>query len=170
VAAHDSGLLATAVLVGMLRPISGEPVTFVNARLLAGGRGLEVVEHHSAEADPYTNLVSVEMRTDRGQTRVAGTVVHSQPHIVGIDDYRIDLAPTEGYLLMTHHRDQPGMIGQVGTLLGQADVNISAMQVGRRQRRGEALMILAVDEAVDPAVLDRLRAVPNMADVRVIKL
>src|SRR5215208_424788 len=129
VAVHDSGLLATAVLVGMLAPISGDPVTFVNARLLARGRGLEVVEEHSAEAEPYTNLVSVAVRTDRGQTRVAGTVVHGEPHIVGIDDYRIDLASPEGYLLMTHHRDQPGMIGQVGMLLGEADVNISAMQV-----------------------------------------
>ena len=170
VAAHDNGLLATAVLTGMLGPISGDPVTFVNARLLARGRGLEVIEERSAEADPYTNLISVAVRTDRGEARVAGTVVHGEPHIVGIDDYRIDLAPTEGYLLMTHHRDQPGMIGQVGTLLGQADVNISAMQVGRRERRGEALMILAVDEAVRPAVLARLRAVPNMADVRLIKL
>jgi D-3-phosphoglycerate dehydrogenase / 2-oxoglutarate reductase len=170
VAAHDAGLLATAVLVGMLRPVSGEPVTFVNARLLARGRGLEVVEQHSGDAEAYTNLVSVEVLTDGGETRLAGTVVHGEPHIVGIDDYRIDLAPTEGYLLMTRHRDQPGMIGQVGTLLGKADVNISAMQVGRRERRGEALMILAVDEAVSQDVLADLRAVANMADVRVIKL
>jgi D-3-phosphoglycerate dehydrogenase len=170
VAAHDNGLLATAVLVGMLAPISGGPVTFVNARLLARGRGLEVVEEHSTQADPYTNLVSVGVRTDRGETRVAGTLVHGEPHIVGIDDYRLDLAPTEGYLLMTHHRDQPGIIGQVGTVLGQADINISAMQVGRRERRGEALMILAVDEVVGPALLARLRAVANMADVRLIKL
>jgi D-3-phosphoglycerate dehydrogenase len=154
----------------MLRPVSGEPVTFVNARLLARGRGLEVVEQHSGDAEAYTNLVSVEVLTDGGETRLAGTVVHGEPHIVGIDDYRIDLAPTEGYLLMTRHRDQPGMIGQVGTLLGKADVNISAMQVGRRERRGEALMILAVDEAVSQDVLADLRAVANMADVRVIKL
>jgi L-serine deaminase len=90
--------------------------------------------------------------------------------VVGIDDFRLDLAGPEGYLLMTHHRDQPGMIGKVGTLLGQADVNISAMQVGRRERRGEAIMVLAVDEPVEPAVLERLRSVPNMADVRLVRL
>lgn len=170
VAEHDTGLLATAVLKGMLAPVSGGPVTFVNARLLARGRGLDVIEERSSEAELYTNLISVGVRTTRGQSRVAGTVVHGEPHIVGIDDYRLDLAQTEGYLLMTHHRDQPGMIGQVGTLLGQADVNISAMQVGRRERRGEALMVLAVDEPVSPDVLARLRSVPNMADVRMIKL
>jgi D-3-phosphoglycerate dehydrogenase len=170
VAEHDNGLLATAVLKGLLGPISEDPVTFVNARLLARGRGLEVVEQRSSETDLYTNLVSVEVGTNRGQVRVAGTVVHRQPHIVGIDDFLIDLAPTEGYLLMTRHRDPPGMIGQVGTLLGRADVNISSMQVGRRERRGEALMILAVDEMVPPAVLAELRAVPNMASVRLIAL
>lgn len=170
VAAHDNGLLATAVLKGLLGPISGGPVTFVNARLLARERGLEVVEERSAEADPYTNLVAASVVTERGETRIEGTVVHGQPHIVGIDGYRLDLASPEGYLLMTHHRDQPGMIGQVGTLLGQADVNISAMQVGRRERRGEALMILAVDEPVPPDVLAQLRAIPNMADVRLIHL
>jgi D-3-phosphoglycerate dehydrogenase len=170
VAEHDKGLLASAVLKGLLAPVSGDPVTFVNAPLLARSRGLEVVEERSAEADPYTNLVAVAVRTDRGATRVAGTVVHGESRIVGIDDYRLDLAPTDGYLLMTHHRDEPGIIGQVGTLLGQADVNISAMQVGRLERRGEALMILAVDEAVTPDVLARLRAVPSMADVRLIKL
>jgi D-3-phosphoglycerate dehydrogenase len=129
-----------------------------------------VLAERSAASEPYTNLVSVVVATDRGSTRVAGTVVHGAPHIVGIDGYQLDLAPTNGYLLMTHHRDQPGMIGQVGTLLGQADVNISSMQVGRRAPRGEALMILAVDEPVGPAVLERLRAVPNMADVRLIRL
>ena len=171
VAAHDNGLLATAVLIGMLAPISGDPVSFVNARLVARGHGLEVVEEHSDEADdPYTNVVAVAVRTNRRGTRVAGTVVHGEPHIVGIDDYRLDLARPEGYLLLTHHRDQPGMIGRVGTLLGQADVNISAMQVGRLEPRGEAIMVLAVDEPVPPAVLAQLRAVQNMADVRQVKL
>jgi D-3-phosphoglycerate dehydrogenase len=170
VAALDNGLLATAVLKGLLEPVSGGTITLVNARLEASGRGLQVVEERSANADPYTSLLSVRVSTDRGDSRLAGTVVHGEPHIVGIDDYRLELAPTDGYLLMTRHRDQPGMIGQVGTILGQADVNISAMQVGRLERRGAALMILAVDEVVPAAVLTRLRAVPNMADVRLIKL
>ena len=170
VAAHDNGLLATAVLRGLLGPVSGDPVSLVNARLLARGRGLEVVEERSDDAESYTNLLSVVLRTARGETRVEGTVVHGESHIVGIDDFRLDLAPTSGYLLMTHHRDQPGMIGRVGTLLGQADVNISAMQVGRREPRGEAVMVLAVDEPVPTDVLARLRAVPNMANVRLVTL
>jgi D-3-phosphoglycerate dehydrogenase len=170
VATHDNGLLATAVLRGLLASISDDPVSLVNARLLARGRGLEVIEERSDEAESYANLLSVVLRTSSGETRVDGTAVHGEPYIVGIDDFRLNLAPTGGYLLMTHHRDQPGMIGQVGTLLGQADVNISAMQVGRREPRGEAVMVLAVDEAVPSDVLARLRGVTNMANVRLVKL
>ena len=170
VAVHDNGLLATAILRGLLAPISGGPVTFANARLLARGRGLEVVEERSEDGDLYTNLVSVCVQTASGETNVEGTVVHGAPHIVGIDSFRLDLAPTGPYLLMTHHRDQPGIIGRVGTLLGQADVNISQMQVGRSAPRGEAVMVLAVDEPVPPEVLDQLRAVSNMANVRLVRL
>ena len=170
VAAHDNGLLATAILRGLLAPISGGPVTFANARLLARGRGLEVVEERSEDGDLYTNLVSVCVQTASGETNVEGTVIHGAPHIVGIDSFRLDLAPTGPYLLMTHHRDQPGIIGRVGTLLGQADVNISQMQVGRSAPRGEAVMVLAVDEPVPPEVLEQLRAVPNMANVRLVRL
>lgn len=170
VAGHDNGLLGTAVLRGLLAPLSGGAVTYVNARLLARRRGLEVIEERGGEAEPYTSLLSVTVCTDRGKTTLNGTVVRDEPHVVGIDGYQIDLGPTAGYLLMTNHRDQPGMIGRVGTLLGEADVNISAMQVGRRAPRGEALMILAVDEPVDAELLARLRAVPNMSDVRLIRL
>lgn len=170
VAAHDNGLLATAVLRGLLAPILGGPVTFANARLLARGRGLDLVEERSEDADAYTNLLSVRVETASGVTQVEGTVIHEAARIVGIDSFRLDLASSGPYLLMTHHRDQPGMIGRVGTLLGEADINISQMQVGRSEPRGEAVMVLTLDEPVPPELLARLRAVPNMADVRLVRL
>jgi D-3-phosphoglycerate dehydrogenase len=91
-------------------------------------------------------------------------------NVVQIDDYELHLPPTPGYLLVTQHVDRPGIIGLVGTLLGQADINISSMQVGRRMPRGQALMLLSVDEPVPPAVVDRIREAASVEVIKVIKL
>lgn len=166
----DPSVFTAAALRGLLAPISSETVTFANALLLARKRGLQVVEERDADAEPYTSLLSLTIRTNQGETRVAGTIVHDEPHIVGIGPYQLDLVPSEGYLLVTTHEDRPGMIGKVGTLLGEGDVNISSMQVGRQEKRGRAIMVLSVDEPIGADLLARLRAVPNMANVHVVKL
>jgi D-3-phosphoglycerate dehydrogenase len=90
--------------------------------------------------------------------------------VVQIDEYELHLPPTPGYLLVTQHLDQPGIIGRVGTLLGEADINISSMQVGRRTPRGKALMLLAVDEPVPLEVVERIRQASNIETIKVIKL
>jgi D-3-phosphoglycerate dehydrogenase len=89
---------------------------------------------------------------------------------VGIDGYWVDLVPRGGYVLLSRHVDRPGIVGTVGTLLGEADVNISSMQVGRLHPRGEALMALTVDDPVPPALLERLRAVSDIRQIRVVRL
>ena len=101
---------------------------------------------------------------------VAGVVSHGRANVVEIDDYELHLPPTPGYLLITRHNDRPGMIGLVGTVLGEADINISSMQVGRRERRGDALMILSVDEPVPVNVIERIRQAVSIASIKVIKL
>ena len=169
-AAHDTAIVTSAAIRGLLAPISNQTVNLVNAPLIARSRGLRVEEHKTAEAEPFTSLLEVAVETEQGEMVVAGTVMHRQPHVVQIGEFSIDLVPTEGYMLMTRHRDRPGMIGKVGTLLGEADVNISSMQVGRRERRGQALMVLSVDEPIPPEVLGKLRALGNMDSIRVIKL
>ena len=169
-AEHDGALLSAAAIRGLLAPISSEPINLVNALLVARSRGLQVAEHKTADAEPYTSLLEVVVETEEGATTVAGTVMQRRPHVVQIDEFPIDLPAAPGYLLMTRHQDRPGMIGRVGTLLGEADVNISSMLVGRRQPRGQALMVLAVDEPVPAEVLARLRATENVNAVRVIAL
>lgn len=169
-AEQDTEILSAAAVRGLLAPISSHPVNLVNAALLARARGLRIAERKTAEAETYTSLMEVAVETERGETRVAGTVMHRQPRIVQIGGYSIDLSPTDGYTLMTYHRDRPGMIGKVGTLLGEVDINISSMQVGRRERRGQALMAISVDEPVLPEVVGRLRAIEGMDRVEVIRL
>jgi D-3-phosphoglycerate dehydrogenase / 2-oxoglutarate reductase len=170
IAEHEVSAITAAAVQGLLEPISETQVHLVNARLLAQQRGLDVAETRSATPEHYTSLVRVTVRTDLGSTSVAGAVSDGTGHVVQIDDYDLHLPPTPGYMLVTQHADRPGIIGLVGTVLGQADINISSMQVGRQAPRGHALMLLAVDEPVPDEVLDRIRAAANIASIKTIKL
>jgi D-3-phosphoglycerate dehydrogenase len=170
VAERNVTVLTAAAIQGLLEPISDVPVNLVNARLFAQQRGLAILETRSTTPEHYTSLVRVTVRTRDGATSVAGVISEGRANVVQIDEYELHLPPTPGYLLVTQHVDQPGIIGLVGTLLGQADINISSMQVGRRTRRGEALMLLAVDEPVPPAVVERIRQAANIETIKVIKL
>ena len=170
IADRNVNVLTAAAVQGLLEPISDLPVNLVNARLIAQQRGLEIVETRSSTPAHYTSLVRVTVLTSSGTTSVAGVISEGRANVVQIDEYELHLPPTPGYLLVTQHVDRPGMIGVVGTLLGEADINISSMQVGRRAPRGQALMLLAVDEPVPPAVVDRIRQAATIEVIKIIKL
>jgi D-3-phosphoglycerate dehydrogenase / 2-oxoglutarate reductase len=170
IAERNVGVLTAAAVQGLLEPISATPVNLVNARHLAQQRGLDIVETRSSTPEHYTSLVRVTVNTRAGATSVAGVISDGRPNVVQIDNFELHLPPTPGYLLVTQHDDRPGMIGLVGTLLGEADINISSMQVGRKTRRGNALMILSVDEPVPSEVVERIRQVASVAAINVIKL
>lgn len=170
VADRNVTVLTAAAVQGLLEPISDLPVTLVNARLFAQQRGLEIVETRSTTPEHYTSLVRMTLHTSDGSTSVAGVISEGRANVVQIDEYELHLPPTPGYLLVTRHVDRPGMIGLVGTLLGEADINISSMQVGRRTPRGRALMLLSVDEPVPLPVVDRIRHAANIETIKVIKL
>jgi D-3-phosphoglycerate dehydrogenase len=170
IAERNITLLTAAAAQGLLEPVSDLPINVVNARLLAQQRGLDITETRSTTPSHYTSLVRVTVHTSSGATSVAGVISDGRANVVQIDEYELHLPPTPGYLLVTQHVDRPGIIGLVGTLLGEADINISSMQVGRRAPRGEALMLLSVDEPVPPAVVDRIRHAANIEAIKVIKL
>jgi D-3-phosphoglycerate dehydrogenase len=170
IADRNVGVLTAAAVQGLLEPISAMPVNLVNARLLAQQRGLDVLETRSSTPSHYTSLVRVTVNTRAGATSVAGVISDGRANVVQIDEYELHLPPTPGYLLVTQHVDRPGMIGLVGTLLGEPDINISSMQVGRKTVRGEALMLLSVDEPVPAKVVERIRHAASIATIKVIKL
>jgi len=170
IAERNVGVLTAAAVQGLLEPISATPVNLVNARLLAQQRGLDIVETRSSTPSHYTSLVRVTVNTRAGATSVAGVISDGRANVVQINDYELHLPPTPGYLLVTQHVDRPGMIGLVGTLLGEADINISSMQVGRKTVRGEALMLLSVDDPVPPLVVERIRHEASVNTIKVIKL
>jgi len=161
----DAEPLRAAVVKGMLETFSAERVNLVNALAIARTRGLVIEERRDTEAPRYAALLTVRV----GGTEVAGTLVQGEPRIVLIDGFWVDV-PVEGHLLLTKHQDKPGLVGRVGTLLGEHDVNISSMQVGRLHPRGEALMILTLDDPVPDEVRARIGAFADVDRVRTARL
>jgi D-3-phosphoglycerate dehydrogenase / 2-oxoglutarate reductase len=161
----DPEPLRAAAVKGLLETFSEQRVNLVNALDLARSRGLVIAERRETEAQRYATLLSVKV----GSTEVAGTLVESEPRIVFIDGFWVDV-PVEGHLLLTKHQDKPGLVGRVGTLLGEHDVNISSMQVGRLHPRGEALMILTLDDPVPDEVRARIGAFADINAVRTARL
>jgi D-3-phosphoglycerate dehydrogenase len=118
----------------------------------------------------FNNLVHLKVTTSDDEVTVGGTVEHGAAHIVLINGLDIDLIPEQGtWLLACDNEDRPGMIGRVGTLLGQFDINIQSMQVGRRGRRGRALMLIAIDESPTPEQIAAIGATEGIHNVRLVR-
>ncbi len=167
---YDTNALKAAVLGGLLEEISEERVNLVNANILAAQRGLSILEEKEAVCKNYASVVTVAVTTSNGTTAVAGTVLHGEPHIVRINNYWLDFVPVEGYFLFSDHRDRPGLISAVSGVCGAADVNISAMHVGRLKPRGQAIMVLALDELLGEEQLKQIRAIPDIYTAKLVKL
>jgi len=168
-AAHDTTLLRSAMLVGLLRLVVDEPVNLVNAGAVAASRGLVIAERREPTAESYTNLLSIRALTTEGERTVTGSVVRGRPHLVGIDGFWLDF-PLEGYLLLSEHIEQPGVLGRMGTLLGDAGVSISFVQVGRWGRGSRGVMVLGLDDPAPAGLLERIRALPSIRSVRLIRV
>jgi D-3-phosphoglycerate dehydrogenase len=167
---YDTRLLTVAALNGIFQGRADRPVNYVNAPLIARERGIEVREERSSSARDYTNLVRVEIRNGDERTRVAGTLIGSENRqwlvrALGFD-LELELAPL---LVLCRYDDVPGVIGRVGTLFGDAGVNIANMTVSRTRRGGKALMVLTVDSMPPPDLVERIRA-EGFDDARVVQL
>jgi D-3-phosphoglycerate dehydrogenase len=168
---QDTRVLTLAALKGMLAPVSNEPVTYVNAPLLAAERGIEVTESKTRHSRDWVNLIGLSGEGSRGQVGVAGTTVGPRDHerLVAINGIAVDMAPAR-HMAFLFYEDRPGVIGRVGTLLGESGVNIASMQVGRRKQGGEALMALTVDAGIPAGVLDRVEREIGAHDATFIQL
>jgi len=167
---YDTNVLKATVLGGLLEATSEERVNLVNASLLASRRGLTVLEEKSATCENYADLITVEVTTTTGATTVAGTVMHAESHIVRVNDYWLDIVPTGAYFLFSDHKDRPGLIGTVGRITGDADINISSMHLGRLKPRGQALLVLALDEPLPEEQQQQILSIPDVHSVKLVKL
>jgi len=167
---YDTNALKAAALGGLLGGVSEERVNLVNANLVAARRGITVVEEKETTCRNYASLVTLEATTSSGATTVAVTVMRDEPHVVRVNNYWTDIVPYDGYFLFSDHRDRPGLLGAVGRITGDADINISYMYVSRLKARGEALMILALDEPLPEEQQQQMLALPDIHTVKLVRL
>lgn len=162
IAEYDTRILTLSVLKGFFGAISSEPVSYVNAPQLAEESGLEIRPTTTTTARDYVNLITLRS----GAHSLAGTLVglRAVPTIVMIDDHAVDVPPAE-HLLVVRNDDKPGMIGVVGSVLGQAGVNIDDMAVGSSPEGAKALMVIATDRQVPDAAQGELQAADGIASV-----
>jgi D-3-phosphoglycerate dehydrogenase len=166
VASVDTGPIGRSAIVGFLKPAVGESVNPVNALVIAKQRGIEVVESKSPEGGDYASTLTITIKTDKGTTEVTGTLFGAKDmRVVRMNGFPIDIAP-EGILLVSPHIDRPGIIGQVGTILGNENINIASMHLGRKAPREHSLMVLSVDSEVPEAVLEKIAQVPGIDSVK----
>ncbi len=170
IAEYDTSILQAAALRGLLANVVVERVNIVNAGLIAQRRGIiiaEIKQRHHYER--YENMVTLKVSAGSQETSVRGSVLGGEPFIVAIRDLWVDFL-ARGHFLLSWHHDQPGIIGAIGTLLGQNDINIAFMHVGRRSPRGEAIMVLNTDEPVPDHLIPAIDAIVVTHHARSISL
>lgn len=166
----DTRPLSRNAVKGLLKSKLGESVNDVNAKFLADRLGITVNELKTTKSKGFTSLITIEMKTASGTRKVAGTLLNGLGgRIVRVDDYIVDVVPS-GYLLFIRHKDQPGAIGRVGTLLASEGINIAAMQVGRSEVGGDAIMMISIDKHVEESGIDQLKALEDIFDATPIDL
>ncbi len=153
-ASHPAQPLVVAALKGILSAALGDSINYVNATLEAKERGIHVLEvKDDASRDFAGGSLQLSSRSPRGNHSVTGAVfTDGELRITTIDEFPVNVTPSR-HMLFTRHRDMPGIIGQLGSLLGEHNVNIASMQVGRRIVRGDAVMVLSLDDPIPPSLL-----------------
>ena len=168
IADEDTSALNLAIMKGLLSDVVDEPVTYVNAPLIADERGLKITTMTSPSSRDYVSLIRL---TADGDNAVAGTLIGpaDKQRLVELWGFEIDMEPGE-HMLFFRYVDRPGVVGTIGSELGSADVNIATMQVGRREMGGEALIAMTVDSAVDADITRQVAASIGASDARTISL
>jgi D-3-phosphoglycerate dehydrogenase / 2-oxoglutarate reductase len=162
--------ISAAALKGLLSGSLGQELNYVNAPFVARERGIRVTETRSREATDYVNTLLLGVRTATGSHEVTGAVIGNRAlRVIRIDGFRVEVIP-EGYFLMLHNRDVPGVVGAVGTMLGQSGINIAGLELGRDRVGGTALSLVQVDQAVPDAVLEKLKTLPAITAAQLLKL
>lgn len=169
-AGNQSQPVVVAALKGLLSQALRERVNYVNASIEAKERGIRVIETRDAALRDYTGSLHLEAKGTLGEHTVTGAVLgENEIRITSVDEFPINVSPSR-HMLFTLHRDMPGIIGKIGSLLGSFNVNIASMQVGRRIVRGDAVMVLSLDDPLPEGILAEITKVPGIRDAYTVTL
>lgn len=163
----NTKMVTTAVIKGLLDAEMDRTVNYVNAPALAKERGLKVNEIKDKDTERYANIITVTAHTSGNPVSVQGTLFGDEGRIIKINDNRVDLAP-QNCILVCPHINRPGVIGQVGSIMGAAGVNISGMQVGTTSQENTSLMILTLDKDVPKSVINLITSMDGIFGAKVI--
>jgi D-3-phosphoglycerate dehydrogenase len=154
----------------LLAPFLENTVNDVNAPVIAEERGIEVREIKNRDAGDYISLITVTVQTDRKSSCAKGALFSRRdPRIIELDGFPMEVVP-EGYMLVFSNKDQPGVVGNMGTLLGEHRINISRMQFGRDVPGGKVISVIGIDSPAPADVLEKIRQLPNVLWVKQIRL
>ena len=167
---YETSPITVAIVKGLLAPVLAEDVNYVNASLLAKERGIKITETKSSNGKSFSHLIEVKVKTDKHTVTASGTLFNGKDaRIVTVDDLEVEVAP-EGTILMILNRDVPGIVGQIGTLLGENKINIAGMTLGRDKLGGQARTFLMIDSMISESVMQKIRQAKNILDAKLIKL
>ncbi len=162
--------ITISLIKGLLEPILTETVNFINAPVIARERGIRIIEVKSSETKDYTNMIALTVKTSKETSQTAGAVFGKNDlRIVRVNDFSVEIMP-EGYMLAVSNEDTPGVIGNLGTTLGDHKVNIARLNLSRDAQAKKALVVLNTDSPVASDVLDKLRKLPHVVSVTPIKM
>jgi len=172
VTSYPTDLITVSAVKGMLSSMLSESLNFVNAKVLAKERGIEIVETSSTDTVDYASTITLEVEDDGKRLEITGTLIGKkrEPYVVSVFGYHTDFLPQGNLLVFTHH-DEPGIVGKMGSMLGNQNINIAALRMGRNEVGGEAVSILNVDSEISKELLAKLAtAAPNIKKLKYVKL
>jgi len=163
---HDLDHMTRSIMKGMLKPVLEENINYVNAIVIARERGINIIEEKTKEIEDFANLILVETQAARTKNTIIGTLFTKvDPRIVKVNEFYVDAVP-EGNMLVIRNLDKPGIVGQIGSLLGKNNINIAGMTFGRAKPGGEALTLLNIDSAVPENVLKQIKHARYIKEVK----
>ena len=170
-ASHPSQPLVIAALKGLLSAALGDSINFVNASLEAKARGITVLEVKDESSRDFAGgSLQITTRGDQGDRCVTGAVfADGELRITSIDEFPVNVSPSR-HMLFTRHRDMPGIIGHLGSMMGEHNVNIASMQVGRKIVRGDAVMVLSIDDPIPAELLQKITAIDGIQEAHPVTL
>ncbi len=169
IAHYDCTPITVCGLAALLNRLVAQDVNMVNATLIADNMGIVVEDQKSTQSAAFSNIITLSIEGPGEKRSIAGTLFEGMPRIVKLRDYQVDFTPAEHMLILVY-QDRPGMIGKIGTILGAHDINIAAMNLGRREKLGEAMVILSIDSAVPGNVIDEVRRATEASFVKALHM
>ncbi|OGW75084.1 MAG: phosphoglycerate dehydrogenase [Omnitrophica bacterium RBG_13_46_9] len=167
---YDLNHMTRSIVKGLLGRTLEESVNYVNALVVSKERGIKITEEKTKEVEDFANLIIVEVQTSKTKNSIMGTLFTKiDPRIVKINQFYVDAFP-EGHMLVIYNTDKPGIVGQIGTLLGKNNINIAGMNFGRTKRGGDAITLLNIDSAVPEKVLGKIKKMRYIKEVKYVKL